>query len=153
MYASYLTYWQAVFHNPVLFYIVDALEAARQRVIHDHRVHGSHPYIDLDEVDDYFSYLNELEVNEAMAEHQEELCGAAAYIFAHCEDVDHIRYTMSSFDAWAQDAEHFIRLICLYTVCQMMNDRWEWAEDLSNHELLERLAEEQAARESLKIAS
>lgn len=153
MYASSLTYWQAVFHNPVLFHIVDALEACRQKAIYCHKVHGSYEYIELDEVDDYFCYINEPEVNEAMARHQHELCNAATYIFYHCEDVDHIRHTMSSYDAWPRDSDHLVRLICLYTVCQMMNDRWDWQEDLSRHELLARLAEEQAARDSLKVAS
>jgi hypothetical protein len=128
---------------PVMYILTQTLDAARAAAIVE--VGGvTDPDDYHDETNDYFFLINEKIVNDALNRLQDRLCDPAWRILRDCDDLDAIRREMVDAEPWARDANHAIRLICLYGACLRQNRKMAKEANLSAHELLNIRAKEAA---------
>jgi len=128
---------------PVMYALAHALEVARAAEIEQwggvsDREDGH------DETNDYFFLINEKVVNDTLDMLQNRLCEPAWRIIRDCDDYHGIRLELGDSDAWANDAEHAIKLVCLYGACLRMNKKLVEEAHLSAHELISIRAKEAA---------
>lgn len=128
---------------PVMYVLAQALDAARAAAVAE--AGGVTDRDDFhDETNDYFFLINEKIVNDALNRLQDRLCDPAWRILRDCDDLDAIRREMVDAEPWARDANHAVRLICLYGACLKQNRKMAKEANLSAHEILDIRAKEAA---------